>query len=51
MYINLVWVVYQWPIRFRKEGSVGTITYFQTPHLELDILSSNKRLINLINTR
>ena len=29
----MVWVVYQWPIRGRKEGSVGTIFYFRIPHL------------------
>lgn len=31
----MVWVVYQWPIRVRKEGSVGTIIYFRIPHLFL----------------
>lgn len=29
----MVCVVYQWPIRGRKEGSLGTIIYFRIPHL------------------
>ena len=29
----MAWIVYQWPIYSRREGSIGTIIYFRAPHL------------------
>jgi hypothetical protein len=29
----VAWIVYQWPISGKREGSIGTIIYFRAPRL------------------